>query len=561
MKFHKSRPFVALAALFLCCSQAAQAHFLWLTSLEEDGQTKAVLYFNESAHEQDYHLPEAMVNAKVSQRFGDKETNELSMTRVETDDRVGLESKLENADSSILATQCDYGIYGGALLSYYTKHIRSSDLSDLGAAGQVKKLKLEIVPRVIDGQMELSVLWEGKPKAKVDLTVTEVDDKARSLKTDAQGRARYVPTSTGLVGVMAGFTDRSAKGEVGGKAYTGASHYATLTFQVPTLNGFKTNMDEKDSLPAEDEAASSEFPVLPEALASFGAAVHDGWLYVYGGHIGGAHDHSRDNLSPRFQRLKLDGGQVWEQLPMQTHVQGLALVADETGLYRIGGLNARNADGEDEDLHSTAEFSRFDPSTLQWTKLADLPAARSSHDAVVIGDKLYVAGGWTLEGASPGTWLDHGLVFDLTNLAGGWTALPKSPFNRRALAVSHWLGKLIVMGGIDTEGDISFDTNVFDPQTQTWSQGPKLPGQGVDAFGISAWNLNGQLYFSGLEGQVRRLSADGQTWQPAAEMQTPRFFHQLLPRDDSSLIAVAGASSSGHVADSESVRVEVAAGQ
>ena len=41
-----------------------------------------------------------------------------------------------------------------------------------------------------------------------------------------------------------------------------------------------------------------------------------------------------------------------------------------------------NAPKEDEDLHSTTEFARYDPAARAWTKLPDMPVARSSHDAV-----------------------------------------------------------------------------------------------------------------------------------------------------------------------------------
>ncbi|MEM7200732.1 MAG: hypothetical protein AAF628_10725 [Planctomycetota bacterium] len=37
-------------------------------------------------------------------------------------------------------------------------------------------------------------------------------------------------------------------------------------------------------------------PVLPQAVASLGTAAADGWLYVYGGHVGRAHQHSREHV-------------------------------------------------------------------------------------------------------------------------------------------------------------------------------------------------------------------------------------------------------------------------
>ena len=48
--------------------------------------------------------------------------------------------------------------------------------------------------------------------------------------------------------------------------------------------------------PAKAEAGGSRlsaYPALPEPISSFGAAVCDGYLYVYSGHIGGEHEHSQ----------------------------------------------------------------------------------------------------------------------------------------------------------------------------------------------------------------------------------------------------------------------------
>ena len=53
---------------------------------------------------------------------------------------------------------------------------------------------------------------------------------------------------------------------------------------------------------------------------------------------------------------------------MQTPLQGLPLVAHGGRIYRVGGLNARNATKKDkEDLHSTSDFAGFDPASGKWT--------------------------------------------------------------------------------------------------------------------------------------------------------------------------------------------------
>src|SRR5688572_15192096 len=149
-----------------------------------------------------------------------------------------------------------------------------------------------------------------------------------------------------------------------------------------------------------DPDAPSRFAVLPQGLASFGACASGDWLYVYGGHVGRAHEHSRDNVATAFRRLNLLDLASWEELPAERALQGAALVAHGGAVYRLGGLEARNRRGEAEDLHSSAEVSSYDPLRRTWRALPPLPEPRSSHDAALIGSKVFVVGGWRLEGPS-----------------------------------------------------------------------------------------------------------------------------------------------------------------
>jgi N-acetylneuraminic acid mutarotase len=383
------------------------------------------------------------------------------------------------------------------------------------------------------------------------------------VKTDANGKATFTPDKSGLVAVLANTTDEDTKGTLNGKQYTSAMHYATLTFPWVAVEGSRESRVEGREPEVKAPATSSHLKPLPEAVSSFGAAVCDGWLYIYSGHTGTEHDHSAENLSQNFVRIKLDGTTDWESLPMQTPLQGLALVAHDGKLYRVGGMNARNATTkDDEDLRSTTEFAVFDPATKKWQDLAPLPAPRSSHNAAVIGDKLYVIGGWTLSGSRKGKWLTDSLVFDLKNPSAGWQPLPEQPFQRRALAAGEWKGKLVALGGMDEKQDVSQEVDLFDPQTGQWSQGPKLPGAGMAGFGVSAWNLDGDLYVSGFRGQVFRLTEDGSEWEEVARLVTPRFFHQLVPAGvDGALIAVGGASRDGHLVDLELIKIDAATAQ
>jgi N-acetylneuraminic acid mutarotase len=174
---------------------------------------------------------------------------------------------------------------------------------------------------------------------------------------------------------------------------------------------------------------------------------------------------------------------------------------------------------------------------------------------VVIGDKLYVVGGWTLDGDRKGTWLDTAWSFDLTNPQGKWEAIAKPTFRRRALAAAQWNGKLVALGGMDEDVNISREVRVLDPATGEWTELAELPGEDMDGFGAAAWNLDGKLFASGTQQSLYRLADDGKSWEAVLELKQPRFFHRLLPAGEATLLSIAGASFDGHLANIEEVSV------
>jgi N-acetylneuraminic acid mutarotase len=558
---------IAFASICLYCVESANAHFLWLKSESKDGKPQAVLFFGESAQDEAHHFPDKLDGTKVWRRTADGKRSEVATTKVDNDDRVAYVGPLENDEPCVLETSVKYGLYSNWLLTYYTKHILASANDQLAAAGPSSELKLDIVPRASEEELELVALWEGKPKADVKMTVTVGDGDASELKTDAEGKASLKPKGEGLAAIVANFVDETSKGDFNGKPYAAVASYATLTlpWKCPCSEDAgppaETKKSEKPESSAQYEkapapAAQFVLPPLPEPVSSFGAAVADGWLYVYSGHTGAEHDHSAANQSTHFRRVLIDGGREWEELPMQTPLQGLALVSYQGKLYRVGGMNARNATTKDkEDLHSTDEFACYDPATRQWTVLAPLPAQRSSHNAVVIGHTLYVVGGWKLDGPRTGEWLDRSVAFDLDNPSAGWQKLPEQSFQRRALAAGESHGKLAAIGGMDQDLVISQHVDIFDPQTQQWSQAADLPGADMAGFGVAACSVDGKLYVCGNEGSVYRLSEDGSKWDEVARVGTPRFFHQLLPASASDLLMIGGATMKGHLADSELIRL------
>ena len=169
------------------------------------------------------------------------------------------------------------------------------------------------------------------------------------------------------------------------------------------------------------------------------------------------------------------------------------------------------------DLVSVADFARFDPESKTWTDLPRLPTPRSTHDSVVVGDKIYVIGGWSMNGGDSANseFLDYSLGFRsgapgrrLGEAAG--SAVPPS-----ALAVGAIDGKVYAIGGLTEDGKVVKAVDVYDPAALTWSRGPDLPGSKRQGFAPSAFGVDGKLYVSGVDGQVLRLSDTtiaGRSW-------------------------------------------------
>jgi hypothetical protein len=290
---------------------------------------------------------------------------------------------------------------------------------------------------------------------------------------------------------------------------------------------------------------------LPAGIASFGAASAGGCLYVYGGHVGRHHVHSTKNAVGSFRRIDLAGGAPWQDLPEGPPLQGTALVTGGDGaLYRVGGMSARNEPGQAEDLYSTASVQRFDQSRGAWEDCTPLPEPRSSHDAVVVDGKLYVAGGWQLAGGKDGEWHDTAWVADLAERPLRWTALPAPPFRRRACAVAAFGHRVAVIGGIEGSAQ-SRDVTLYDPATESWSAGPQLPGSG---FGAAALGVGDSLYASIMDGRVLVLAPDAASWVPCGQLLLPRIFHRLaLAATGDRLLVVGGAGRGGHMRSVEIV--------
>ncbi len=310
--------------------------------------------------------------------------------------------------------------------------------------------------------------------------------------------------------------------------------------------------------PAEQDTTSMNTPrhtALTQGITSFGAAVIEHWVYVYGGHLGQAHHYHNTSQSNQLSRLDLRSPSAWEVVGTGPRLQGLAMVAHDGMLYRLGGFTARNEQDADHDLLSVADCARFDPRTMSWTELTPMPEPRSSFDAVVVDDMLYVVGGWQLGDGAP-RWHETAYRADLSQKALVWQPLPKPNFKRRALSLGHLDGTIYAIGGMDSDNDPTTRVDMFDPITAKWSTGPAMPGEGMEGFGSSAFNARGRLFVSTYGGHLLSLDPGQPEWRTLKTLDDDRFFHRMLPYENDLLIFGGASMTDGKRLDVEVVELD-----
>lgn len=503
------------------------------------------VYFGEEATDDNAEYLSRVSDVVVSRITGTLPAEVLTLTK----SQQSISTTVDFSAASVYVTSHDLGVMDRGdtrfQLKYYAKTGPQSDSPAWKSVVSQDDLRLDIVPAINQGHVVVTVRFDEKPVAGIQIKAVGPQSEDFEAETDAQGQAKIPAVSAGLYSIRARHVE-SGVGELDGQAYDETRHYSTLSLMVA---------DSKATPP------TVRFQNVPAAVTSFGAAILDRCLYMYGGHTGSAHSYSMEEQSNTLTRLDLQTG-LWDSVIDGPHLQGLALVAHGGKLYRIGGFTAMNDEGEQHALVSQNLVASFDPAVGDWSELPALPERRSSHDAAVVGDTLYVVGGWAMDGDEK-QWHSTAWKMDLTQQPQSWQPVESPGFQRRALAAAAHNGKLYVVGGMQQKGGPTTATAVYNPATDHWSAGPSLivqedpkddkAGEGsgrnmssgaMTGFGASAFATGGRLYATTVQGDVQRLSVDGSSWEVLNQSVSPRFFHRLLPLTNDQLIVVGGSNMS-----------------
>jgi hypothetical protein len=171
-----------------------------------------------------------------------------------------------------------------------------------------------------------------------------------------------------------------------------------------------------------------------------------------------------------------------------------------------------------------------------WTRLANLPAARSELPAAVLDGKIYVSGGYM----STVTGVDTVSVVEFYDPATDeWTRITDMPAGRNHAMSAAADGHLFVFGGNDSAGEYTDTTFRYDPATDTWDQRALMPAA---ASAGGAVTLDGFIYVvggapNGLS--VFRYDPVADEWVELAPLSRPRD-HLAVAVWDGLIIALGG---------------------
>lgn len=227
----------------------------------------------------------------------------------------------------------------------------------------------------------------------------------------------------------------------------------------------------------------------PLEMHHFQAVTYKDEVWVVGAFTGGyPHETPIPNIYI-FNPVKNEW-RIGPEIPADRRRGAAGVFVYKNKIYVVCGIQDGHWDGHVNWL------DEYDPKSDQWKKLADAPHARDHVQAVVIDDKIYVAGGRrstarigqvlnTTEGAVD--------VYDFKTQQ--WSTLPEKlnlPTLRAGNASVVSGKKLLVIGGESGEQVPAHnEVEAFNTKTMAWET---LPDLNQGRHGTGAVNVNGKIY-------------------------------------------------------------------
>lgn len=212
--------------MLILCPGICLAHFIWLAVADETIN----VYFGELPEADDPEFLKGIATAKVWSRAADGKLQAVVV-------KLGEESLVAPvpAGADLVCLAHNYGVIarGGSEFSlrYYAKTFPTSPEKAWPRVNDQEKLPLEVSPAWQDGKLTLTVTWQGKPAADVEVTLDGPGLADVVQQTDKNGQTIVELKEGGQLAARAKLVEETA-GKQDGKSYKSIRHYSTLTLPV-----------------------------------------------------------------------------------------------------------------------------------------------------------------------------------------------------------------------------------------------------------------------------------------------------------------------------------------
>lgn len=238
----------------------------------------------------------------------------------------------------------------------------------------------------------------------------------------------------------------------------------------------------------------------------------------------------------------------WRALaPARTERTEVAATAAGTRIYVAGGYEA--------DGGTVATVEVFETRTGRWTDGPDLPVAVNHAMAATVGGAVHVFGGYLSDGNVSDAVFRLDGAGNGDGTGDGWRRVARLPEGRAAGTAVVVGERVYVAGGVGPNRELAQRMLVYDAETDSWAtaDGPPTPREhlGGAAFGGKVYTVGGRTAFPGTLAAFEAYDPRTDEWTKLPALPTPRGGLAATATCSGFVVAVGGEAESGTFAEAE----------
>jgi N-acetylneuraminic acid mutarotase len=257
---------------------------------------------------------------------------------------------------------------------------------------------------------------------------------------------------------------------------------------------------------------------MPTPRASFGVAVVEGKIYAIGG--------GTDTIVGTNEMYDPATDMWTTKQPMPTPRHSFGIAVYQNKIYVVGGII-----GESSPDYSgyTGVNEVYDPLTDTWETMEPMLTPRSQLQANVVSDKIYLIAGTKYVDLFPFYTGASGLNEVYDPLTDSWSTKTRAPIDISLYPSAVVDNKIYLIGaGLDA----NIPTQIYEPETDTWSSGESvlttsLAAAGGATTGVLApkrvYVFGGNYEYNDAMNLTQVYNPETDTWTNGTEMPTPRW--------------------------------------